>query len=404
MTRTISLGIPTALLAAVMIGQATAATVTPEEMREARRWTAAKIEGKQLSDPVEPGLVVLANHDAVHKNARGAKPMRIVNAEFTRGIYCHAVSKIVVRLPKPGKTFSATVGVDTNDQTSGGRGSIVFVIRAAGKEIFNSGVIREGMLGKPVKVDLGGATEFLLEVGDAGDGISCDQADWASAQVTLDDGSTLWLGELPLAAAREPYSVDPPFSFVYGAKPSAELLKTWPRKHEAPSSTPPAPSTWSCGPIRRPGWWSAAWRSSTTISPRSSGRSTSRTPARPTRRSWRTSRRSTRRGSAAAEGEFLLHHAAGSQANRSDYGPRETPLPAGAPKRLVGGRRTADEHRLVVLQPRSAGSEGVIVVVGWPGQWAAEFARDDDHAAPHPRRPGADALQALAGRGGPHAR
>ena len=36
-----------------------------------------------------------------------------------------------------------------------------------------------------VRVELGGATEFDLEVGDAGDGISCDQSDWADAKVVL---------------------------------------------------------------------------------------------------------------------------------------------------------------------------------------------------------------------------
>ena len=36
-------------------------------------------------------------------------------------------------------------------------------------------------LGVPVDVDLAGASEFVLEVGDAADGISCDQADWADA-------------------------------------------------------------------------------------------------------------------------------------------------------------------------------------------------------------------------------
>ena len=41
-------------------------------------------------------------------------------------------------------------------------------------------------------------TEFTLAVSDSGDGFSCDQADWADAQVTLADGKTVWLGDLPL--------------------------------------------------------------------------------------------------------------------------------------------------------------------------------------------------------------
>ena len=45
----------------------------------------------------------------------------------------------------------------------------------------------EGMAGVPVSVTLDGAAEFVLEVADGGDNISCDQSDWADAKVVLDD-------------------------------------------------------------------------------------------------------------------------------------------------------------------------------------------------------------------------
>ena len=101
-------------------------SVTPGEMDEARRWAAAKFEGVQEKKELGPGLHVLANHAAVELNARSGKPLRIVDKQYTRGLYCHAVSKVVVRLPGPGKTFTTIVGVDSNDQTRPGRGSIVF--------------------------------------------------------------------------------------------------------------------------------------------------------------------------------------------------------------------------------------------------------------------------------------
>jgi len=89
-----------------------------------------------------PGLTVLANNDPVWKNARGNKPMHIGKTQYNRGLYCHAVSKVVVRLPGPGKTFTAVVGVDTNNQTSGGRGSVVFSVTVKGKVVFKTKVIR----------------------------------------------------------------------------------------------------------------------------------------------------------------------------------------------------------------------------------------------------------------------
>ena len=86
--------------------------------------------------------------------------MTIAKTAYTRGLYCHAVSHVVVRLPGPGKSFTAVVGVDSNPQTTGGRGSVVFSVNVGGKSAFRSEVLHEGQAGVPVHVDLGGASEF----------------------------------------------------------------------------------------------------------------------------------------------------------------------------------------------------------------------------------------------------
>ena len=72
----------------------------------------------------------------------------------------------------------------------------------------------------PLRVDLDGATSFVLEVTDAGDGIACDHADWTKAKVVLADGKELWLDDLP--EAREGRVL--PFGFVYDGTPSMWLL------------------------------------------------------------------------------------------------------------------------------------------------------------------------------------
>lgn len=76
-------------------------------------------------------------------------------------------------------------------------------------------------------------------------------------------------------------------------------------------------------------------------------------------------------------GEFVLHHAVGSPAAARDYGPLVTPLGPGATKRIAaaGGRPTNSDWSYFNLQ---WDKQGVILAVGWPGQWAAEFARDKD--------------------------
>ena len=80
--------------------------------------------------------------------------------------------------------------------------------------------------------------------------------------------------------------------------------------------------------------------------------------------------------SADSDGDFILHHAVGSPANGADYGPLETPLGSQTVKRIsaAGGRPTNSDLSYFNLQ---WGDQGVIIAVGWPGQWAAEFARDD---------------------------
>lgn len=116
----------------VMASLTTAAqtpSATPAEMDEARQWVAAKFEGIQRAPVSEAWIEVVDNHGPVQANRRGGNPMRIVVAQYVRGLYCHAPSELIIHLPGPGKTFEAVAGVDTNDQTSGGRGSVQFSVR-----------------------------------------------------------------------------------------------------------------------------------------------------------------------------------------------------------------------------------------------------------------------------------
>lgn len=156
------------------------------------------------ADPAPPplGVDILANHDKwFERNARLGKPLVVGTKEYSRGLMCHAPSKLVVRLPGPGKTFSAIVGVDANNDAAA-KGSVVFAVKVADKVVFKSDVLRGKMEGVPVNVELNGAKEFILEVGDGGDGIAYDQADWAEARVSMADGSEQWLGDMPVRDSR----------------------------------------------------------------------------------------------------------------------------------------------------------------------------------------------------------
>lgn len=362
-------------------------TVTPDEMIEARRWVAGKMEDVPQVEPPQWGLAVLANFDELCRNSRMGRPLTIGKTEYPRGLFCHAASRIIVRLPGPGKAFTALVGVDSNPQTQPGRGSVVFSVTVGGKEAFRSKVMREGIAPERVNVDLGGATECLLEVGDAGDGIACDQADWADAKIALADGNVLGLGDLPIIEGQvpPPVAADLPFSFTYGGVPSAALLRAWKLDRQVAQLDDQRTQrtlTWTdpkTGVKLR--WATIEYREFPTVewTLHFTNSGTKDTPiiadiqALDARFERKEDKVYTRFGS---PGEFVLHHHVGSPCAPNDYQPLRSTLAHKTEKRIAtsGGRGSnSDWPYFNVEWP----GEGVIVVVGWPGQWAASFTRDD---------------------------
>ena len=350
---------------------------TADEMATLRQWVAARFEQPHEVPRPEPGLLVLANNDPVIRNARGSVPLKIADKQYTRGLYCHAVSKVVVRLPGPGKTFSAVVGIDSNSDAVPGRGSVVFSVTVAGKQVFKSEVLREGLAGVPVSVDLAGASEFVLDIGDAGDGISFDQSDWADAKVELADGKTVWLGDLaflsPLDTAQES---GPPFSFVYGGTPSSEFLGAWTQtrgsrplddsrtEHTLTWTDPKTGLLVRCVAVEYRDFPTVEW----TLHLRNTGPADSPLLENVLPLDVLLHR--------ADDGEFVLHHHTGSPCSAADFQPRRTVLAPKSATRITtsGGRPTnSDMPYFNIAWP----SRGLIAVLGWPGQWAARFTRDD---------------------------
>ena len=60
--------------------------------------------------------------------------------------------------------------------------SVEFFVIGDGKELWHSGVMHAGDAPKDCEVDLTGVKLLVLKVGDAGDGIDHDHADWADAK------------------------------------------------------------------------------------------------------------------------------------------------------------------------------------------------------------------------------
>ncbi len=358
-----------------------AIAVTSDELAESDRWFAAKFMGVQQDKAFPPHLIVLANQwGPIKQNVSGVgRKMNIAGREFARGLNCHAISRVWVRLGSPAKLFTAAVGVDSNAEwTIPAKGNVDFAILAAGKSLYHGPVMREGMAAVEISVPLGGAEDFILEITDGGKGLDCCQGNWADARVVMEDGRELWLGDMayPGDYLKTPHETAWPFSFVYGGKNSRDLLAAWPlqrnqrkldtvrTEHTLAWTDPATKLQVRCVAVQYHDFPVAEW----TVHFKNTGAAD--TPILQDVRA--IDMRLERNPST----EFLLHHAVGSPSSRSDYGPLETPLPRNASKRITtsGGRGSNSDWPYFNLQ---AGGEGTIIIVGWPGQWAAQFSRDD---------------------------
>lgn len=107
-------------------------------------------------------------------------PIRIRGEVYAKGMGVHAKSELVYKVRPHYTRFVAVVGLD--DEKANSVGSIDFTVFADAKKLFSSGLVKSTDERIPINVEVPkGAKEFRLVVGDGGNGIACDHADWASA-------------------------------------------------------------------------------------------------------------------------------------------------------------------------------------------------------------------------------
>ena len=392
--RTSALGL--ALLMAAHAARALEIKPTSSELQAERTWLKehlldCKLKPSQArpiavaSPPPQPGLDMFANNDVVTQNGRGKYRMKIGDREYSRGLYCHAVSRVDVRLPGPGRSFTAVIGLDHNEDTAKGKGSVIFTVKVKNKVAFQSEVMRFGMPGRAVSVDLGGAEAFSLEVGDAGDGIGWDQSDWADAKVTLADGRELWLGDMPLRDRRAeagpppiPRTSELPISFVYGGQSSDDLLAAWPRKTASKildAARTEHTLAWTdaqtglevrCVAVEYSDFPVAEW----TVFFKNTGRTN--TPILENLQALDT------KLERSADGEFVLYGNKGDWCVPQSFEPVQVTLGPKTEHRFApdGGRPTNGPKGWPFFNLHAPGGS-IMFAIGWPGQWACSFTRDD---------------------------
>ncbi len=365
----------TLLLLVVCMPRAQAEGVTEVDVKEARQWVQRHLVDVPLRKPRRSELESWTCTGGLLRNGRAGKPLLITDQQYERGLLAHAPSKLVVRLAAPGKAFSAIVGLDSNELTRPGLGSVVFSVTVGGKVVAQSPVLREGMTGVPMQVELGGATSFVLETADAGDGISSDHADWAAAKVVLADGQEQWLGDLPEASDGR----DLPLSFVYDGTPSKWLLPDWDRQDETNVLDPHRVQriiVWTdpntqlevrCESVAYRDFPVVEW----TIYFRNRGNV--ETPI------LQDIRAVDIQIEKPPGGEFVLHGCQGDNCTPDSFQPYAITLAPHAIHSFAppGGRPTEVAFPYYNLEMPGG---GLMMTLGWPGQWSASFTRDAENA------------------------
>jgi alpha-galactosidase len=165
--------------------------------------------------------------------------LTIGGQKFERGLGTHADSILYVSVDNAAQSFSASVGVD--GEISSPAASVEFFVLGDGKTLWQSGVMKAGEPAKHFTINLTGVKMLLLKVGDAGDGISYDHADWADAKFETAPGAKL----VAMSAPPEPAVILTPAAprtpringaEVFGVRPGSPFLFTIPATGDRPMS------------------------------------------------------------------------------------------------------------------------------------------------------------------------
>ena len=371
--------------------------VNKQEQRAVHRWIARKFSGRSLRAAPQPYLTtkfkdqMLKNMATtkVYHSSVGSLPLKINKKTYRKGIYCPSPGKITVHLPTPGHRFRAVFGVDSNRVESfysnAGQGRVVGHVIVNGKTKVKTKVCREGTEGIPIDVDLEGAKQFTLVVEGLPAGIvervSFNQADWADALVELENGKKAFLGDMPTAPLRAELSKEVPFSFRYNQVESGKFLNNWQRQFTTKQLSrtkrqytltlrdPKTKLQVRCVAV--------AYRNSPVVEWTLYFKNGGKRPTPIIEDILPLDLKMQRDN----EGEFVLHHSNGSphslvkMSDPTDYAPRRTKLRPGQVKTLGSRIGLPASNDLPMFNIDSVG-QGMIVAIGWPGQWEAKLTRD----------------------------
>jgi beta-galactosidase GanA len=116
------------------------------------------------------------------ENAAGdGRTITLNGTTYAKGLGAHAAGDTSVYLGGNCTRFTAVAGVD--DEV-GNAGSVTFSVVADGATLTTTPTLTGGSASATIDVDVSGAQQLDLVVGDGGDGNGTDHADWADARLT----------------------------------------------------------------------------------------------------------------------------------------------------------------------------------------------------------------------------
>ena len=198
--------------------------VKDSEMRDMRQWLASMIDNlTRVEDTaaVRPDIESISQDWGTLQMGLSVikKPILLAGRTFASGLGTHADSEIVVRLPVGVRRLTGCCGVNDSPQARQFGKELVFSVEVSGKEIWHSGEQTANCEPAAIDVKMGGCREFTLKV-KGPNPLSYGHASWADLKTTLSNGKTVVIGEGVVHR-------DVGFSFLYGGKSSKELLQTW---------------------------------------------------------------------------------------------------------------------------------------------------------------------------------
>lgn len=136
-----------------------------------------RIDGVFL-DALEPESVSQGWGKLERNRSVWDKPLTVGGKLWTRGLGTHAPARIAYALDGSYQRFQAVAGAD-----GANRGTLTFEVWVDGAKKWESGLVTPAEGAVAVDVDITGARRLELVVGDGGDGINGDHADWAGAKL-----------------------------------------------------------------------------------------------------------------------------------------------------------------------------------------------------------------------------